>query len=155
MVLSSLTVGASPTPRSHPGKDKDMLKSASMLKASLVCCLAALSANTAPAVAGPPGAPNGTPAQAAEAGPKKEKKEFPPFEKVTEGLEKVVSTTDGADPLYDLYRDKEAGKLLGVVSAGYDKKLLMIACTVSGGDRQDVSLNRSVLPCSLYSRNSN
>lgn len=60
--------------------------------------------------------------------------EYPPFDQVTKDLEKVVSTTDGSQPLYELYRDKESGKLLAVLPAGYDQQLLMIACTISGGD---------------------
>lgn len=60
--------------------------------------------------------------------------EFPPFEKAIEGLDKVISTADGADPLYDLYRDRKTGKLLAVLPAGYQSQLLMIACTVTGGD---------------------
>ena len=60
--------------------------------------------------------------------------EYPPFEETIKKLEKVVSTTDGSQPLYELYRDKDNGKLLAVLPAGYDQQLLMIACTISGGD---------------------
>ncbi len=59
--------------------------------------------------------------------------EMPPFEKVIEKLEKVVSTADGSKPLYDLYVDRESGKLLGVLPPNYASQLLMISPTVSGG----------------------
>ncbi len=62
--------------------------------------------------------------------------EYPPFDTVTEGLEKVVSTTDGSSPFYELYKDEESGRLLAVLPAGYESKLTMIACTISGGDPQ-------------------
>jgi len=63
----------------------------------------------------------------------KKKPDYPSFESVTEGLNKVVSTADGEASLYDLYADEDTGRLLAVLSAGYGKQLLMIACTVSGG----------------------
>jgi hypothetical protein len=62
--------------------------------------------------------------------------DFPPFAKTIEGLEKVVSTADGAAPLYDLYKNQKTGKLLGVLPRNYESQLVMIACTVSGGDPQ-------------------
>ncbi|MBK7403488.1 MAG: zinc-dependent metalloprotease [Phycisphaerales bacterium] len=62
--------------------------------------------------------------------------EFPPFDKTIEGLTKVVSTADGAAPLYDLYKDEKTAKVLAVLPRNYDSQLLMIACTVSGGDPQ-------------------
>ena len=51
-----------------------------------------------------------------------------------DGLEKVVSTTDGTSPLFDLYKDDKSGKLLGVLPAKYEDGLYMVATTVSGGD---------------------
>ncbi len=60
--------------------------------------------------------------------------DYPPFDKVTEGMDKVVSTADGSDPMYEMYQDKEEAKLLGVLPRDYEKQLIMIACTVSGGD---------------------
>ncbi len=60
--------------------------------------------------------------------------EYPPFDKVTDGLTKVVSTADGATPFYELYKDDESGRLLAVLPSGYESKLTMIACTISGGD---------------------
>ncbi|GJM18714.1 MAG: hypothetical protein DHS20C14_09270 [Phycisphaeraceae bacterium] len=65
-----------------------------------------------------------------------DKPDFPPMEKVVEGLSKVVSTADGSTPLYELYEDRETGKLLAALSRGYENQMLMVACTVSGGDSQ-------------------
>ncbi|MHC4976246.1 MAG: DUF5117 domain-containing protein, partial [Planctomycetota bacterium] len=66
----------------------------------------------------------------------KKKPDFPKFEKVAGDLEKVVSTIDGSAPLYELYKDEKTGKLMGVLPRNFEKQLLMIACTVSGGDAQ-------------------
>ncbi len=62
--------------------------------------------------------------------------DFAPFDKTIEGLTKVVSTTDGSSGLYDLYKDDKTGKLLTVLPKNYESQMLMIACTVSGGDPQ-------------------
>ncbi|HZW11017.1 MAG TPA: zinc-dependent metalloprotease [Phycisphaerales bacterium] len=79
----------------------------------------------------------GLPAAVATAQPQANKaEEFPAFDKVTEGLEKVVSTADGAAPLYDLYKNEKTGKLLAVLPQNFEEQLLMICCTVSGGDSQ-------------------
>ena len=71
-------------------------------------------------------------AQAPEA-PKKPD-EFPTFDSVVEGLTKVVSSVDGAPPLYDLYSDKKTGRLVAVLPAGFEAQELMIACTITSGD---------------------
>ncbi|MFM9995196.1 MAG: zinc-dependent metalloprotease [Phycisphaerales bacterium] len=95
----------------------------------LICAGTASTALAQGAPAAPSAAPSGAPgAKAAD--------KFPPFEQAIEGLEKVVSTADGAQPLCDLYRDAKTGKLLGVLPAGYESKLMMFACTVTGGDPQ-------------------
>lgn len=60
--------------------------------------------------------------------------EFPPFEEVSKGLELVVSTSDGATPLWELWADKKEGRLLAVLPQNFASQMLMIACTVSGGD---------------------
>ena len=73
---------------------------------------------------------------AGQSGAAANKPDFPPFDKVTEGLSKVVSTTDGSSPFYELYKDDETGRLLAVLPSGYEKKLTMISCTISGGDPQ-------------------
>ncbi|CAE7758087.1 unnamed protein product [Symbiodinium sp. CCMP2592] len=68
----------------------------------------------------------GSPAAAGEA----------PFDQVTKDLSKVISVADGSSPFYELYTDKEKGKLLAAFPRGYDQQTVMIACTVSGGDPQ-------------------
>ncbi|HEX8878162.1 MAG TPA: zinc-dependent metalloprotease [Phycisphaerales bacterium] len=75
-------------------------------------------------------------AAAAAAAPAAKAPDFPPFEKAIEGLTKVVSTADGATPLYDLYRDDKTGKLLAVLPANFESQLMMIACTVTAGDSE-------------------
>ncbi len=78
-----------------------------------------------PAVAGPQ-----------PAGAKEKKPDYPPFKTVIEDFTKVVSTMDGSAPLYELYKNDKTGKLLAVLPGDHEKQLVMIACTVSGGDPQ-------------------
>jgi hypothetical protein len=82
----------------------------------------------------PAGFPAAAQAADAAAAAKPKKEEYPPFDKVVEGLTKVISTADGAASLYDLYRDNQSGKLLAVLPREHDKQLIMIACTVTAGD---------------------
>ncbi|MFG0305020.1 MAG: zinc-dependent metalloprotease [Phycisphaerales bacterium JB040] len=63
-----------------------------------------------------------------------DKAEYPPFEKVSEGLTEVVSVTDGSAPFYELWEDRDTGRMLAVLPRGYEGKTIMIAATVSGGD---------------------
>jgi len=62
--------------------------------------------------------------------------EFPPLEKAVEGLKKVTSTADGSDGYWDLYEDREKARVMAVLPRNYEGRLMMIACTVSGGDSQ-------------------
>jgi hypothetical protein len=62
--------------------------------------------------------------------------EFPPFEKTVEGLTKVVTNADGSAGYWDLYEDRKKGRLLAVLPKNFEASLMMIACTVSGGDSQ-------------------
>ncbi|MEZ6242408.1 MAG: zinc-dependent metalloprotease [Phycisphaerales bacterium] len=73
-------------------------------------------------------------ALAQQGGPEAKAPEYPPFDAVTKDLTKVVSTADGSAPLYELYKDDESGRLLAVLPANYEGQLLMIACTIAGGD---------------------
>ena len=77
-------------------------------------------------------------AQSAQSAAKKpaKKPDFPPFSKVSKGLTKVVSTTDGATPLYELWENTKEAKLLAVLPRSFEKQLLMIAPTVAAGDEQ-------------------
>ena len=103
-----------------------MSKTASMRRATAVSSLLIVLAVTFAAYAAPPGAPPG--------GARPAKGELPPFDKVKEGFDKVVSTIDGSKPLYELYRESKTDRLLAVLPSGYENQLVMIACTVSGGD---------------------
>src|SRR5262245_32764957 len=59
--------------------------------------------------AGGPGGPGG----AGDANAKgDEKPEFPPFDAVSKGLDKVVSTADGSQSLYGLWASKKDGRLI-------------------------------------------
>ncbi len=62
--------------------------------------------------------------------------DFAPFDKVVEGLNKVSTNADGTAGYWDLYEDREKGRMLAVLPKGFEGKLMMIACTVSGGDSQ-------------------
>ena len=62
--------------------------------------------------------------------------DLPPLEKAVEGLKKVVSTAEGTDGYWDLYEDREKARLMAVLPRNYEGRLMMIACTVSGGDDQ-------------------
>ncbi|MCP3902522.1 MAG: DUF5117 domain-containing protein [Planctomycetes bacterium] len=99
-----------------------MFKTSSIVLASLALAAGA----TIPALAG-------NPSQPAPGGKAAAKADYPPFDKVVEGLDHVNSAMDGAAPYLDIYRDTKTGKLLAVLPKDYDK-LFMIACTVSGGD---------------------
>ncbi len=103
-----------------------MNRAASSIRLMAVTSLVAL-AMAIPAVAGP---------QPAAAKDKDAKPDYPPFKTVIEDFTKVVSTMDGSAPLYELYKNTKTGKLLAVLPADHDKQLVMIACTVSGGDPQ-------------------
>lgn len=63
---------------------------------------------------------------------------FPPLADVVAAreVEKVVSTTDGSSPFYELHRNSKTGALLAVLPGDYEGKLVMVACTVSGGDAE-------------------
>lgn len=59
------------------------------------------------------------------------KDEFPPFEKVIDGYEKV-NTVDGKS-MYDIYVDKKAGKVLAALPRDYERQNLFIGLTFAGG----------------------
>ncbi len=92
--------------------------------AAVIAAMVMAAGTTSVALAGP------------EQGASEKKPDFPPFDKVSEGLTKVVSTADGSSGLYDLYKDDKTGKLLAVLNSDYEKQLMMISCTISGGDPQ-------------------
>jgi hypothetical protein len=79
----------------------------------------------------PPSDPKGGAKGAAAEPPKPE---FPPVEQVSKGYEKVVSTADGAAPLYSLWVDKKNGRVLAELPPDYLTKKYFIALTVSSGE---------------------
>ena len=57
---------------------------------------------------------------------------LPPFEEVSDGYEKVISSVDGKSGMYTLYRDEE-DHLLVEIAPDYEGKPILIAYTVSSG----------------------
>ena len=57
---------------------------------------------------------------------------LPPFDKVADGYDAVVSSVDGKGGMYTLYRDED-DHLLIELPAGFDGKPILIAYTVSSG----------------------
>ncbi len=60
--------------------------------------------------------------------------QFPPFEKVSEGYTKVVSTADGARSYYTLWTREKDGQMLAALPPGYDGKKFFMAMTVASGE---------------------
>jgi hypothetical protein len=60
------------------------------------------------------------------------KQEFQPFDKVTEGFEKVVSTADGKS-LYTIYVNEKEGKVLAELPRMFDKQTYFVAPTFAEG----------------------
>lgn len=59
------------------------------------------------------------------------KDDFPPFDKVTEGFEKVTNVDGKA--MYDLYVDKKSGKVLAALPRDFERQNLFIGLTFAGG----------------------
>lgn len=97
---------------------------------SWAVCLATLLAASAPAQDGPP-KPDGL----TKMGPPAPKSDFPPFDQVVKGLDKVVSTADGQEPLYTLWVDKKSGKALAELPANFESKKYLMAMTIASGER--------------------
>jgi len=96
---------------------------------------AGASAQSAPPAPGTPAVPPGAPGAAP--GADKEKPEYPPFDQVVKGCDKVVSpTTDGSASLYTLYFDKKKNKLLAELPPAFATQRIFIATSISGGSRQ-------------------
>jgi len=60
------------------------------------------------------------------------KKEFPPFDKVVEDFEKVVSTADGKS-LFDIYVNEKEGKVLAALPRNFEKQTYFLAPTFAEG----------------------
>jgi len=59
---------------------------------------------------------------------------LPPFDKVADGYEEVVSSVDGKEGFYTLYRNED-DHLLIELPAGFDGQPILIAYTVASGIR--------------------
>jgi hypothetical protein len=57
---------------------------------------------------------------------------LPPFEDIAEGFDAVISSVDGNEGLYTLYRDED-DQLLIEIAPDYDGKPILIAYTISSG----------------------
>lgn len=79
---------------------------------------------TAIAQEGGPGGPGG----------ERPRPEFPPFAEVSKDYEKVVSTADGSESLYTIWRREKDGQLLAELPRNFASQKHFIAMTVAGGD---------------------
>ncbi len=62
------------------------------------------------------------------------KPEFPPLDEVLKDYEKVVSTADDQESLFDVWVRKKDDQMMAALPRGYDKKRFFIAMTVSSGE---------------------
>lgn len=98
---------------------------------SIPACVLALVAGTAlcaPALAQPE---EGGEAAAARGG--KEAPEFPPFTDVAKNYVKVVSTADGSQSLYTLYKREKDQKIIAELPRDFERQRIFIATTFAGG----------------------
>lgn len=87
---------------------------------ALLVSTAPLSAQP-PGVAGPPGGPD-------------EQPEYPPFQEVLKGYEKIVSTADGSPSLYTLWIRRSDNQLLAELPKDYPRQRHFIGVTVASGE---------------------
>jgi hypothetical protein len=59
--------------------------------------------------------------------------EFPPFDTVSEGYERVVSTADGRRSMYTIYRRDKDAQLLAEFPSSFEGQRIFIATSVAGG----------------------
>lgn len=59
---------------------------------------------------------------------------FPPFEQVVDGYTKVVSTTDGAAPMYTLWVRERDGQILAELPRNFEGRSFILNTTVKSGD---------------------
>src|SRR5262245_50192697 len=86
------------------------------------------------ALANPPGPPPHPAMQKPEgAGDDKEKPEFPKFDEVTKGFEKVKAIGGEENPFLNLWYNKKTDQLFAQIAAALVGKRFLIAVSVSGG----------------------
>ncbi len=78
----------------------------------------------------------GAGALAQEGGPggERPRPEFPPFAEVSKDYEKIVSTADGSESLYTIWRRAKDNQLLAELPRNFSSQKHFIAMTVAGGD---------------------
>ncbi len=59
--------------------------------------------------------------------------EYPPFDEVSKGFEKVVSVADGSQSLYDVWIDRKKNQLLAELPRGWQSQKYLFAVTQSTG----------------------
>ena len=60
--------------------------------------------------------------------------EFPPFSEIGKGYERIVSTADKEQPLWNVWRRSKDDQLLAELPQGFADKRFYIVPTVAGGD---------------------
>lgn len=81
--------------------------------------------------------PAATTAAAAAAAKKAAKKpDFPPFDKVSEGYEKIVGRGDDAKSLYTIWVDRKKHQLLAELGPRFEGQKIFIATSIAGGSRR-------------------
>lgn len=60
-------------------------------------------------------------------------RDFPPFDKVSEGYRKVISTADGAESMYTLYRNDKENQLLAELPRNFEGRRFFAAVSIAGG----------------------
>ncbi|MDX2115650.1 MAG: zinc-dependent metalloprotease [Planctomycetota bacterium] len=78
-----------------------------------------------------PGAPPGPPAQGDAAAP--DKPEFPDFKEVTKDFVKVVSTADGSQSMWTVYRREKDNQLLAELPREFESQRYFFAMTLARG----------------------
>lgn len=61
------------------------------------------------------------------------KPDFPPYKKVLDGFEKVVSTADGQPPLYTLWVNKKKGQMFAELPRSFERQKVFLGYTISSG----------------------
>lgn len=62
--------------------------------------------------------------------------DLPGFDKVSDGFEAVVSTADGARPMWNVWKRAKDGQLLAELPRGIENRRFYITPTVAGGDAE-------------------
>ena len=59
--------------------------------------------------------------------------DFPPFDKVSENYRKVISTADGSESMYTLYRNDKENQILAELPRSFEGKRFFAAVSIAGG----------------------